>query len=78
MTKQQIDLAKAAIKARKEEVQVVDTYKEVLQMFKDANVEWSAASKDTLKVVNPNIIKATREDYRVLNSLRDWYTGEEL
>lgn len=78
MTKAQLEAAKAAIKVREQESKVVENYKEILEMFKAAGIAWSQASKDTLKIVHPDIVKASREDYKILNTLRDWYTEEEL
>lgn len=76
MTKEQLKAVQAAIDARQSEVKHIEDYKEVLSMFKAADIEWSQASKDTVKIID-GIAKATREDYRLINSLRDWYTEED-
>lgn len=77
MTKEQLQAVQNAIKARASVNEKVQEYKAVLEMFKSAGVEWQYASKDTVKIVD-GIVKATREDYRVINGLREWYNEEEL
>ena len=77
MTKEQLQAVQAAIGARAKVSEKINEYKEVLGMFKAAGIEWPSASKDTVKIVD-GIVKATREDYGLINGLRDWYMEEEL
>ena len=77
MTKEQLKLVQEALNARTEEATRLDTYKEVLSMFKAAKVTWASASKDTVRIVDSKV-KAVAEDYVLINKLRGWYMEEEL
>lgn len=77
MNEKQLQAVQDAIKARATVNEKIREYKAVLEMFKSAGVEWQYASKDTVKIVD-GIVKAVREDYRIMNGLREWYNGEEL